>query len=69
MTPLEKRLLDMGPIREDGSDKFYGMENVSSLPYYRIAVLLCAQFNLLTFRPILVWKYMVSHLAYKIESP
>ncbi|GIJ81788.1 ubiquitin carboxyl-terminal hydrolase 46 [Aspergillus pseudoviridinutans] len=27
MTPLEKRLLDMGPIREDGSDKFYGMEN------------------------------------------
>jgi hypothetical protein len=50
----------MGPIREDGSDKFYGMENVSSLPYYRIAVLLCAQFNLLTFRPVLVWKYMVS---------
>lgn len=29
MTPLEKLLLDMGPIRGDGSDKFYGMENVS----------------------------------------
>jgi ubiquitin carboxyl-terminal hydrolase 9/13 len=28
MTPLEKRLLDMGTIREDGSDKFFGMENV-----------------------------------------
>jgi hypothetical protein len=32
----------MGPIREDGSDKFYGMENVSSFP---IAVLLCASFS------------------------
>ncbi|KAJ5086759.1 Peptidase C19 ubiquitin carboxyl-terminal hydrolase 2 [Penicillium alfredii] len=28
-TPLEKRLRDMGPIRGDGSDKFFGMENVS----------------------------------------
>ncbi|KAL3476403.1 hypothetical protein BJX99DRAFT_246918 [Aspergillus californicus] len=27
MTPLEKMLLDLGPIREDGSDKFFGMEN------------------------------------------
>ena len=29
MTPLEKRLQDMGPIRDNGSDKFFGMENVS----------------------------------------
>ena len=29
ISPLEKRLQDMGPIRDDGSDKFYGMENVS----------------------------------------
>jgi hypothetical protein len=31
ITPLEKRLQDMGPIRVDGSDKFFGMENVSVL--------------------------------------
>lgn len=30
ISPLEKRLQDMGSIRGDGSDKFYGMENVSS---------------------------------------
>jgi hypothetical protein len=29
MTPLEKMLMELGPIREDGSDKFFGMENVS----------------------------------------
>lgn len=28
MSPLEKRLQDLGPIRGDGSDKFFGMENV-----------------------------------------
>lgn len=28
ISPLEKRMLDMGPIRGDGSDKFFGMENV-----------------------------------------
>lgn len=27
-TPLEKLLLDAGPMRNDGSDKFFGMENV-----------------------------------------
>ncbi|KAL8657186.1 MAG: hypothetical protein Q9226_002161 [Calogaya cf. arnoldii] len=27
LTPLEKHLLDAGPVREDGSDKFFGMEN------------------------------------------
>ncbi|KAL8938746.1 MAG: hypothetical protein Q9216_003733 [Gyalolechia sp. 2 TL-2023] len=27
LTPLEKHLLDAGPVRSDGSDKFFGMEN------------------------------------------
>lgn len=27
-TPLEKLLSDAGPIRDDGSDKFFGLENV-----------------------------------------
>lgn len=27
-TPLEKMLMNAGPIRIDGSDKFFGMENV-----------------------------------------
>jgi ubiquitin carboxyl-terminal hydrolase 9/13 len=27
-TPLEKMLKNAGPIRPDGSDKFFGMENV-----------------------------------------
>lgn len=29
-TPLEKLLTNAGPLREDGSDKFFGMENVST---------------------------------------
>lgn len=32
MTPLEKMLTELGPIRTDGSDKFFGMENVSVYP-------------------------------------
>lgn len=28
-SPLEKMLQDSGPVRSDGSDKFFGMENVS----------------------------------------
>ncbi|KAL8705342.1 MAG: hypothetical protein Q9201_001541 [Fulgogasparrea decipioides] len=27
LTPLEKHLLDAGPVRDDGSDKFFGMAN------------------------------------------
>jgi hypothetical protein len=27
-TPLERMLMNAGPIRKDGSDKFFGMENV-----------------------------------------
>jgi hypothetical protein len=30
-TPLEKLLVDAGAIRNDGSDKFFGFENVSSI--------------------------------------
>lgn len=31
-TPLEKHLADaVGPVRLDGSDKFFGFENVRSL--------------------------------------
>lgn len=33
-TPLERMLLNAGPIRGDGSDKFFGMENVR----FRIAL-------------------------------
>src|SRR5690349_13888507 len=29
VTPLEKMLQTAGAVREDGSDKFFGMENVS----------------------------------------
>jgi hypothetical protein len=31
-TPLEKLLADAGPTRGDGSDKFFGFENVRSAP-------------------------------------
>lgn len=27
-TPLQKLLSDAGPLKSDGSDKFFGMENV-----------------------------------------
>lgn len=32
LTPLEKLLQNAGPIREDGSDKFFGLENVRPKP-------------------------------------
>jgi len=32
LTPLEKMLQNAGPIREDGTDKFLGLENVSASP-------------------------------------
>ncbi|KAF2808536.1 cysteine proteinase [Mytilinidion resinicola] len=32
-TPLEKLLADAGPIRDDGSDKFFGFENFGSTCY------------------------------------
>ncbi|KFY40823.1 hypothetical protein V494_03298 [Pseudogymnoascus sp. VKM F-4513 (FW-928)] len=33
LTPLEKMLLNAGPIRPDGSDKFFGMENFGNTCY------------------------------------
>ncbi|KAL8780792.1 MAG: hypothetical protein Q9194_000725 [Teloschistes cf. exilis] len=32
LTALQKHLLDAGPVREDGSDKFFGMANVINYP-------------------------------------
>ena len=29
LTPLDKMLLNAGPLSTDGSDKFFGLENVS----------------------------------------
>ncbi|KAK8050235.1 ubiquitin hydrolase CreB [Apiospora phragmitis] len=33
LTPLEKMLQNAGPVREDGSDKFYGLENFGNTCY------------------------------------
>ncbi|KAJ5172992.1 hypothetical protein N7492_005585 [Penicillium capsulatum] len=44
MSPLEKRLLDMGPIRGDGSDKFFGMENYGNTCYCN-SILQCLYFS------------------------
>nr|A1CIL1.2 RecName: Full=Probable ubiquitin carboxyl-terminal hydrolase creB; AltName: Full=Carbon catabolite repression protein B; AltName: Full=Deubiquitinating enzyme creB; AltName: Full=Ubiquitin thioesterase creB; AltName: Full=Ubiquitin-hydrolyzing enzyme creB; AltName: Full=Ubiquitin-specific-processing protease creB [Aspergillus clavatus NRRL 1] len=44
MTPLEKRLLDMGSIRGDGSDKFYGMENYGNTCYCN-SILQCLYYS------------------------
>jgi ubiquitin carboxyl-terminal hydrolase 9/13 len=38
-TPLERMLANAGPIRNDGSDKFLGMENVGG-PLFSIPLLL-----------------------------
>jgi hypothetical protein len=32
ITPLEKMLQNAGPLREDGSDRFFGFENVRDIP-------------------------------------
>ncbi|KAJ5374699.1 Peptidase C19 ubiquitin carboxyl-terminal hydrolase 2 [Penicillium concentricum] len=44
ISPLEKRLQDMGPIREDGSDKFYGMENYGNTCYCN-SILQCLYYS------------------------
>ncbi|KAJ5823513.1 Ubiquitin carboxyl-terminal hydrolase [Penicillium robsamsonii] len=44
VSPLEKRLQDMGPIREDGSDKFYGMENYGNTCYCN-SILQCLYYS------------------------
>lgn len=33
ITPLQRMLESAGPLRNDGSDKFWGMENVSTAAY------------------------------------
>ena len=50
-TPLERMLLNAGPIRNDGTDKFWGMENVSTLMLSGMCFTdtFCA-----------VWKYLVT---------
>ncbi|EDN10251.1 hypothetical protein HCAG_06054 [Histoplasma mississippiense (nom. inval.)] len=45
MTPLEKMLQDAGPLRNDGSDKFFGMENHPCADVRGIAILF---FNVFT---------------------
>ncbi|EYE92785.1 ubiquitin C-terminal hydrolase CreB [Aspergillus ruber CBS 135680] len=44
MSPLEKKLQGMGPIRNDGSDKFFGMENYGSTCYCN-SILQCLFFS------------------------
>ncbi|KAJ5729836.1 uncharacterized protein N7483_004344 [Penicillium malachiteum] len=44
ISPLEKRLQDMGPIRVDGSDKFFGMENYGNTCYCN-SILQCLYYS------------------------
>ena len=41
ITPLERMLENAGPLRNDGSDKFWGMENVCGINLRRVV---CADF-------------------------
>ncbi|KAI4119044.1 MAG: hypothetical protein LQ345_001015 [Seirophora villosa] len=44
LTPLEKHLLDAGPVRNDGSDKFFGMENFGNTCYCN-SILQCLYYS------------------------
>ncbi|PWY80698.1 cysteine proteinase [Aspergillus heteromorphus CBS 117.55] len=44
MTPLEKMLQDMGSVRDDGSDKFFGMENFGNTCYCN-SILQCLYYS------------------------
>ncbi|KAL1984117.1 hypothetical protein VTN96DRAFT_9617 [Rasamsonia emersonii] len=44
MTPLEKMLQDSGPVRKDGSDKFFGMENYGNTCYCN-SILQCLYYS------------------------
>jgi hypothetical protein len=55
-TPLEKLLADAGPIRPDGSDKFFGFENVN-IPFMCIRAHPIG--NCLLTLSSVVWKHMV----------
>jgi ubiquitin carboxyl-terminal hydrolase 9/13 len=54
LTPLEKMLLNAGPVRSDGSDKFFGMENVRD-PEHKKPTLICSHPT-----SSAVWQYVVS---------
>ncbi|MCJ1436148.1 hypothetical protein MMC27_005526 [Xylographa pallens] len=43
-TPLEKLLLEAGPLRNDGSDKFFGMENFGNTCYCN-SILQCLYYS------------------------
>ncbi|PGH27351.1 hypothetical protein AJ80_01063 [Polytolypa hystricis UAMH7299] len=43
-TPLEKMLSDSGPVRSDGSDKFFGMENYGNTCYCN-SILQCLYYS------------------------
>ncbi|KAK2768570.1 hypothetical protein FQN54_000426 [Arachnomyces sp. PD_36] len=43
-TPLERMLLDSGPLRDDGSDKFFGMENFGNTCYCN-SILQCLYYS------------------------
>lgn len=67
-SPLEKRLKDMGPIRGDGSDKFFGMENVRLSPHS--AVFAQAADGLMTARLTLLLHALIvrKHLLLQFDS-
>ncbi|KAF2636694.1 cysteine proteinase [Massarina eburnea CBS 473.64] len=44
-TPLEKLLADAGPVRGDGSDKFFGFENVSPADLYCNSIVQCLYYS------------------------
>ncbi|KAJ5345052.1 hypothetical protein N7452_003056 [Penicillium brevicompactum] len=44
ISPLEKRLQDLGAIRDDGSDKFFGMENYGNTCYCN-SILQCLYYS------------------------
>ncbi|RBQ74770.1 hypothetical protein VDGD_21380 [Verticillium dahliae] len=37
ITPLEKMLQNAGPLRDDGTDRFFGLENVSFATPFTLA--------------------------------
>lgn len=60
LTPLEKMLQNAGPLRPDGSDKFFGLENVRRDPNAPLGtVLFLVRAYMLTLLPSSVWQYMV----------